>query len=144
MQTISKSLAIGFGVASFALVPMANAQNQSASPPSSSSPHASPPTSSSPSTTPPGGTTMKSSDITDKKLDACAAAVKKVSTVSDSYKKKLAQAPDAEKEKIRDDADRDVTKAVTDQGLSVQEYLGIMKVAQNDDTVRNKLMDRLK
>jgi hypothetical protein len=87
---------------------------------------------------------MKASDISDKKLDACAAAVKKVSTVSDDYKKKLAQAPDAEKEKIRDDADRDVTKAVTDQGLSVQEYLGIMKVAQNDDTVRNKLMDRLK
>ncbi len=138
MHTISKSLAIGFGVASFALVPMANAQNQSASPPTSSSP---PPSS---STTPPGGTTMKASDISDKKLDACAAAVKKVSTVSDSYKKKLAQAPDSEKEKIRDDADRDVTKAVTDQGLSVQEYLGIMKVAQNDDTVRSKLMDRLK
>jgi hypothetical protein len=135
MHTISKSLAIGFGVASFALVPMANAQNQSASPPPSSSPTI-------PDTTP--GATMKSSDITDKKLDATAAAVKKVSTVSESYKKKLAQAPDSEKEKIRDDADRDVTKAVTDQGLSVQEYLGIMKVAQNDMTVRNKLMDRLK
>ena len=137
MQTISKSLAIGFGVASFLLVPMANAQNQSASPPPSS-----PPTSSAPTVTP--GAPMKSSDISDKKLDACAAAVKKVSTVSDSYKKKLAQAPDSEKEKIRDDADRDVTKAVTDQGLSVQEYLGIMKVAQTDETVRNKLMDRLK
>jgi hypothetical protein len=135
MHTISKSLAIGFGVASFALVPMANAQNQSASPPPSSSPTI--------PDTPPGAT-MKSSDITDKKLDATAAAVKKVSTVSESYKKKLAQAPDSEKEKIRDDADRDVTKAVTDQGLSVQEYLGIMKVAQNDMTVRNKLMDRLK
>jgi hypothetical protein len=133
MHTIGKSLAIGFGVASFALVPLANAQNQSASPP---------PSSGSPAT--PGGTTMKASDISDKKLDACAAAVKKVSTVSESYKKKLAQAPDSEKEKIRDDADRDVTKAVTDQGLSVQEYLGIMKVAQNDATVRNKLMDRLK
>ena len=131
MQTIGKFLAIGFGVASFALVPMANAQNQS------------PPPSSAPSTTTPD-TTMKSSDISDKKLDACAAAVKQVSTVSDNYKKKLAQAPDSEKEKLRDDADRDMTKAVTDQGLSVQEYLGIMKVAQNDMTVRNKLMDRLK
>jgi hypothetical protein len=37
-----------------------------------------------------------------------------------------------------------VTKAVTDQGLSVQEYLGIMRLAENDATVRGKLMDRLK
>jgi hypothetical protein len=133
MHAISKSLAIGFGVASFLLVPMANAQNQPSSPPRSSSP----------STTTPGAA-VQPSDISDKKLDATAAAVKKVSTVSDSYKKKLAQAPDSEKEKIRDQADHDVTKAVTDQGLSVEEYLGIMKVAQNDATVRNKLMDRLK
>ena len=103
---------------------MANARNQSASPPPSSSPTI-------PDTTP--GATIKPSDMTDKKLDATAAAVKKVSTVSESYKKKLAQAPNAEKDKIRDDADSDVTKAVTDQGLSVEEYLGIMKVARNDD-----------
>jgi hypothetical protein len=141
MHAISKSLAIGLGVASLALIPMAHAQNQQASPPPSSSQSSSPP--SSPSTAPTAAP-MTASDITDKKLDATAAAVKKVSTVSDSYKKKLAQAPDSEKEKIRDDADRDVTKAVTDQGLSVQEYLGIMKVAQNDETVRNKLIDRLK
>jgi hypothetical protein len=131
MHAIGKSLAIGLGAASFLVVPVANAQNQSASPPPSSS-----------ATTP--GSTVKPSDISDKKLDAAAAAVKKVSTVSESYKKKLAQAPDSEKEKIRDQADKEVTKAVTDQGLSVEEYLGIMKVAQNDTTVRNKLMDRLK
>jgi hypothetical protein len=111
---------------------MASAQTQSSSPPS---PPSSP-------TTP--GATIKPSDITDKKLDATAKAVKQVSTVSDSYKKKLAQASDAEKDKILDQADKDVTKAVTDQGLSVEEYLGIMKVAQNDETVRNKLIDRLK
>ncbi len=133
MHAIGKSLAIGLGAASLLVVPMANAQNQSASPPPSSSP----------STTAPGSP-VNPSDISDKKLDAAAAAVKKVSTLTDSYKKKLAQAPDSEKEKIRDQADRDVTKAVTDQGLSIEEYLGIMKVAQNDTTVRIKLMDRLK
>jgi Domain of unknown function (DUF4168) len=127
MHAISKSLAIGLGVTGLLLVPVANAQNQS-----------------SPSDTPPKATTVTPSDISDKKLDATAAAVKKVSTVSENYKKKLAQAPDSEKERIRDQADRDVTKAVTDQGLSVEEYLGIMKVAQNDTTVRSKLMDRLK
>jgi hypothetical protein len=135
MHAIGKFLAIWF-IASFPLVPLASAQNQS------------PPPSSSPSTTTPGtppGSTVKPSDVTDKKLDATAAAVKKVSAVSDSYKKKLAATPDnAEKEKLLDQADREVTKAVTDQGLSVEEYLGIMKVAENDAGVRNKLIDRLK
>jgi hypothetical protein len=137
MHAIGKFLAIGFGAASFLLVPLANAQDRSPAQ------NQSPPPSSSPSTKTPG-TTVKPSDVTDKKLDAAAAAVKKVSAVSDSYKKKLAQAPASEKDKILDQADKDVTKAVTDQGLSVQEYLGIMQLAENDATVRGKLMDRLK
>lgn len=137
MHAIGKFLAIGFGAASFLLVPLANAQDRSPAQ------NQSPPPSSSPSTAAPGAT-VKPSDVTDKKLDAAAAAVKKVSAVSDSYKKKLAQAPASEKDKILDQADKDVTKAVTDQGLSVQEYLGIMQLAENDATVRGKLMDRLK
>lgn len=131
MHAIGKFLAIGIGTASFLLVPLANAQDQS-SPQNQSPP---------PSATTP---TVKPSDVTDKKLDATAAAVKQVSAVSENYKKKLAQAPESEKDKIRDQADKDVTKAVTDQGLSVQEYLGIMRLAENDATVRNKLIDRLK
>jgi len=137
MHAIGKFLAIGIGTASFLIVPLANAQDRSPAQ------NQSPPTSSSPSTVPPGAT-VKPSDVTDKKLDATAAAVKKVSAVSDSYKKKLAQAPASEKDKILDQADKEVTKAVTDQGLSVQEYLGIMRLAENDATVRGKLMDRLK
>jgi len=137
MHAIGKFLAIGIGTTSFLFVPLANAQDR---PPAQNQ---SPPPSSSPSTVPPGAT-VKPSDVTDKKLDATAAAVKKVSAVSDSYKKKLAQAPASEKDKILDQADKDVTKAVTDQGLSVQEYLGIMRLAENDATVRGKLMDRLK
>jgi hypothetical protein len=125
----TRLLALGFAVAGVLLVPIANAQNQSPSPP--------------PSTTTPGPTT-RSADISDKKLDAVAAAVKGVSNVSDTYKKKLAQTPDSEKEQVLDQADEAVTKAVTDQGLSVEEYMTIMKVAENDVTVRNKLVDRLK
>jgi hypothetical protein len=129
MHVTSKFIAIGFAAASFLLVPVANAQNQPASPPSTTTP----------------GMTAKPADISDKKLDAAAKAVKQVSAVSDTYKKKLAATPDkAEKERLLDQADQDVTKAVTDQGLSVDEYMAIMKVAENDSTVRNKLIDRLK
>jgi hypothetical protein len=124
MHTIGKFAAIGFAAASFLFAPVANAQTQPASPPA---------------------TTAKPSDISEQKLDAAAKAVKQVSVVSNTYKTKLAATPDkAEKEKLLDQADQEVTKAVTDQGLSVEEYLGIMKVAENDATVRNKLIDRLK
>jgi hypothetical protein len=37
-----------------------------------------------------------------------------------------------------------MTKAVTDQGLSVDEYTSIIEVAQNDAEVRNKLLQRMK
>ncbi|WP_395714707.1 DUF4168 domain-containing protein [Reyranella sp.] len=36
------------------------------------------------------------------------------------------------------------SKAVTDQGLSVDEFTTIMEVAQKDPDVREKLMKRLK
>ena len=35
-------------------------------------------------------------------------------------------------------------KAVTDQGLSVQEYTSILVVAQNDPEVREKIVQRIR
>jgi hypothetical protein len=91
----------------------------------------------SPSTTAPA-------NIPDHKLDAAAAAAKKVVAVSDSYEQKLSKATDGDKEKIIDEANQAIAKAVTEQGLSVDEYVSIMKVAQNDPAVRDKLVKRLK
>jgi len=82
--------------------------------------------------------------IPDHKLDAVAAAAKRVVTVSDRYEEKLAKAPANEKEQIIDEANQAIAKAVTDQGLSVDEYVSIMKVAQNDSAVRDEIVKRLK
>ena len=84
-----------------------------------------------------------SDNIPDNKLDAAAAAVKKVSSLAETFEKKLAQAPAAEKERLVGEANDAMAKAVTDQGLSVEEYTAIMKVAQNDPAVRSKLLQRL-
>jgi len=94
--------------------------------------------------TPAGPSATSPANIPDAKLDAAAAAAKKVVAVSDSYEQKLSKAPDAEKEKIIDEANKAIAKAVTEQGLSVDEYVSIMKVAQNDPAVRDKLVQRLK
>ena len=82
--------------------------------------------------------------ISDKKLDATAAAVKNVSAIRQSYEGKLAKASGDEKGRLVDEATNAMTKAVTDQGLSIDEYTSIIEVAQNDPEVRNKLLQRMK
>jgi hypothetical protein len=96
---------------------------------------------------PPEKTTPKAATpapISDKKLDATAAAVKSVSAIRQSYEQKVAQASGAEKGRLVDEATNAMTKAVTDQGLSVDEYTSIIEVAQNDPDVRNKLLQRMR
>ena len=83
-------------------------------------------------------------NIPDKKLDAAAAAVKKVSVIKNKYDQQLAQAPVAEKERLQGEAGDAMAKAVTDQGLSIEEYTAILKVAQKDPVVRDKLLQRMK
>jgi len=87
---------------------------------------------------------VKPSDISEKKLDATAVAVKNVSAIKSAYDEKLAGAPESEKGKLADEAADAMTKAVTDQGLSVDEYVGIIEVAQYDPVVRDKLLQRMR
>ena len=110
------------------VMPAAHAQQQSPSGPSVTTP--------SPTTTP--------TIIPDKKLDAAAAAVKKVTVIKNNYDQQLAQAPIAEKKRIEDEVGDAMEKAVTDQGLSVEEYTTILDVAQKDPVVRDKLLQRMK
>src|SRR5258708_35928868 len=82
---------------------------------------------------------VSTANISDHKIDAVAAAAKRVVAIGDNYEQKLAKAAgDSEKEKIVNEANQAITKAVNDQGLSVDEYVSIMKVAQNDPEVRDK------
>ena len=111
------------------VMPAAQAQQQSPSGPSSV-------ITPSPTTTP--------TDIPDKKLDAAAAALKKVSVIKNKYDQQLAEAPVAEKERLEGEAGDAMAKAVTDQGLSIEEYTAILKVAQKDPVVRDKLLQRMK
>ncbi len=127
---------IGFGTfcamtltaAGLLFMPAANAQQQAPSGPSSTTP--------SPTTAP--------TTIPDQKLDAAAAAVKKVSAVKGNFEQKLAQAPAAEKERLVGEANNAMEKAVIDQGLSIEEYTTILTAAQKDPVVRDKLLQRMK
>ncbi|MBV8191571.1 MAG: DUF4168 domain-containing protein [Alphaproteobacteria bacterium] len=82
--------------------------------------------------------------ISDAKLDAAAAAAKNVAALSDKYEQQLAQAPEDQKEGVVREANEALTKAVTDQGLSIEEFSTIMEVAKNDPEVRDKIVKRIK
>jgi predicted ATPase with chaperone activity len=120
--------AVSLTAAGLLVMPAANAQQQSPSAPSATTP--------SPPTTP--------TNIPDKKLDAAAAAVKKVTVIKNKYDQQLAEAPVAEKERLKGEAGDAMARAVTDQGLSIEEYATILKVAQQDPVVRDKLLQRMK
>lgn len=127
MQSIKRLCAATFVAAGLLLVPAAHAQA---------------PSSPAPSMTGPGQTPAPQS-IPDSKLDAAAVAVKNVSSIRDEFERKLAKAPATERQRLASEADDAMAKAVTDQGLSVEEYNTILQVAQSDPGVRNKLLQRL-
>ena len=128
MRRMSQFCTMAVVAAGLLLVPPANAQDKKPSAPA------------------PGATTTPTAPTTifEKKLDAAAAAVKQTTTLKGTYDQKLATAAPAEKQRIAGEADQAMRKAVTDQGLSVEEYMSILKVAQDDPAVRDKLLQRLK
>jgi hypothetical protein len=82
--------------------------------------------------------------ISDQKLDAAAAALERVASLQQTYRRQLSEAPQqADKERIVAEANGALSKAVTDQGLSVEEYSSILQAAQNDPALRAKIMQRL-
>jgi hypothetical protein len=81
--------------------------------------------------------------ITDQKLDQVAAAVKNVADLKTKYRQRLANAAPAEQSQIANEAQNAITKAVTDQGLSVEDYQSVLEVAQADPDLRAKIIERI-
>jgi hypothetical protein len=120
--------AAAVGVAGLFMLPAANAQMN----PPQARPQAQSPQAQSPSPT-----------ISDEKLNAAAAAIGQVTSIRQNYERKIAEAPQSDQQRIADEANRALGKAITDQGLSVDEYNSIIRTAQNDPTVRQKLTQRI-
>jgi hypothetical protein len=83
-------------------------------------------------------------NIPDQKLDQMAAAMKQVASVKQDYQQRIATANPSDQERIADEATGALEKAVTDQGLSVEEFNTIIVAAQNDPDVREKIRQRLR
>jgi len=90
------------------------------------------------------GVSDPASNIPDQKLDAAAAAIEQVANLKQDYQQRIAAAAPSDKERILNEAVNALAKAVTDQGLSVEEYDSILQVAQNDPDVREKIRERMR
>jgi Domain of unknown function (DUF4168) len=67
----------------------------------------------------------------------------RVAGLKQDYQQRIAAAAPSDKERIANEAINALAKAVTDQGLSVEEYDSILEVAQNDPEVREKIRQRI-
>jgi len=74
-------------------------------------------------------------DIPDQKLNAAATALLQVTRVQQEYQE--------QQKRMAEDANRAAEKAVTDQGLSVDEFKTIIVAAQSDPEVRKKILQRM-
>jgi len=94
---------------------------------------------------PPPGPSTSAPELLDQKLNAAAAALQRVATLQKDYRERIASAEtDAEKERIVTEAHGEFTKAVTDQGLSLEEYASILDMARDDPEIRGKLLQRIR
>ena len=95
---------------------------------------------------PPGAETPgsdRATMVSEEKLDAAAAVIEKTASIKESYQQRIEAAAPTDKERIADEANSAIAKAVTDQGLSVDEYTSILEVAQADPEVREKIRQRI-
>jgi hypothetical protein len=81
--------------------------------------------------------------ISDQKLDQAAAAIKNITRIHKDYEQKLSAAPPDQQDQIAEEGNAALQKAVTDQGLSVEEYNTIIQTAQNNPALRERLGERL-
>jgi len=84
-----------------------------------------------------------SAPVSDDKLNAAAAAIGQVSSIRQSYEPKIAAASPPDKQRLTKEANDAMEKAVTNQGLSVDEFNRIIRTAQNDPAVGQKLSQRI-
>ncbi len=98
-----------------------------------------------PAQSPPSGPSASAPDLSDQKLSAVAAALEHVVGLQKDYRQRIveAEAP-AEKQRLLTEANNEAKKAVTEHGLSVEEYSSILDVARDNPEIRDKILQRIR
>jgi hypothetical protein len=101
--------------------------------------HLSVPAANVPAQSSPPGSTTSAPDLSDQKLSAVAAALKRIVALQKDYQQRIAEA----QKHIMAEAHDEFIKAVIEQGLSVEECASILDVARENPEVRDKIRQRI-
>ena len=63
--------------------------------------------------------------------------------MKEDYQRRIKAADPSDRNRLAEEAHNALVKAVTDRGLSVEEYTSILQVAENDPDVREKILQRM-
>jgi Domain of unknown function (DUF4168) len=92
---------------------------------------------------PPPSPSTVAPDLSDQKLNAAAGVLKRIASLQEQYQQRIAEEP-AEKERIMAEVHDEFTKAVTEEGLSVEEYASILDAARDNPKIEDEILKRLR
>src|SRR5258708_1588453 len=91
------------------------------------------------------GPSISAGDLSDKKLKAGAPPLERVESPRKACGQRIAEGEiPAEKERIVAEANKELPKAVTEQGLSVEEYSSILDAARDNPEIRDRLFQHVR
>lgn len=87
------------------------------------------------------GTATQGKQVSDVMVNRVGKAIRNVSMIRQQYSQRAdaSKSPQARQE-LNTQAQRDMAKAVTDQGLTLQQYDQVIQLAQADQTLRQRLL----
>jgi hypothetical protein len=102
---------------------------------------AQPPTSNgAPNMAPNGATTGPAASIPDGTIGKAGAALRDVAKLQEKYQGKMEQATPDQKQGLSEQANAEAVQAIQSHGLSVQEYSSVVRTAQNNPQVKQRLL----
>lgn len=87
------------------------------------------------------GTATQGTPVSDAMVNRVGKAIRNVSMIRQQYSQRAegSKSPQA-REELNNDAQRDMAKAVSDQGLTLQQYDQVIQLAQADQKLRQRLL----
>ena len=78
--------------------------------------------------------------MSDAMVSKVGTALRHVATIRQQYSQRAQGANSQQQQALSDQAKNEMVKAIGDQGLSVQQYQQAIQMAQNDETLKRRLL----
>ena len=97
---------------------------------------------SSPAVAQPAPTSPQSqqSQMSDAMVNKVGTALRHVAMIRQEYSKRAQSASSEQQQTLSNQAKQEMLKAISDQGLSLQQYDSAIQMAQNDETLKRRLL----